>query len=71
MLTIAKNVNRRLTALILSSFSSKNQPINQAPAEFIEKRVALQNNIWRTPDPTHLVTLKISQKSYETHLSNA
>ena len=52
MITIAKNISKRLSTTIIASFSHKDSLINQTPATFAEQRVALHDNIWRTPDPS-------------------
>lgn len=55
MLSIAKNINKRLAILLTAPFSHKNSLINATPQEYVDQRTALKNNIWRKPDPTHLV----------------
>lgn len=55
MITIARNINKKITLVALAQFSHKNSLINQAPASFNEQRVELKQNVWRNPDPSYQV----------------
>lgn len=61
MITTAKKLHIRLLPFIRCDFSTKNSLINATPAKYVDQRVALKNNIWRTPDPTHLVHTPLSR----------
>jgi hypothetical protein len=55
MITIARNLYSKLIPFLKYNFTHKNSLINATPTKYADQRVALKENIWRTPDPTHLV----------------
>jgi hypothetical protein len=55
MLTIARNLHNKFLPFLRFNFSHKNSLINATPSQYEDQRVALKENIWRTPDPTHKV----------------
>lgn len=57
MITIARNLSKTLKVSPIYLFSYKNSLVNNTPVEYQEKRVELKENIWRTPDASHLVTI--------------
>lgn len=65
MITIARQLSRTLAKAPVYLFSYKNSLVNSTPAEYQEKRVELKDNIWRTPDPTHLVQTILIRNRYK------
>lgn len=61
MITIARNLHNKLLPLIRYHCSYKNALINATPKKEAENRLTLKENIWRTPDPTHLVHFSLSR----------
>lgn len=65
MITITKNISKRLTTLALFNMSHKNSLINETPASYSEQRVALKDNIWRTPDPSYQVIVSTTRNQHK------
>lgn len=46
MISIAKNITRRLASNPYFAFSYKNSLVNATPANFVDNRTALKENGW-------------------------
>lgn len=55
MITLAKNITKRLGLNCFFTFSYKNSLVNATPANFVDKRAALKDNRWIEPDTTYKV----------------
>lgn len=71
MITTVRTLQSKLLPLLRYHASHKNSLINATPTKYADQRVALKENNWKIPDPTHLVHTKLSRNQHKPILAMA